>query len=121
MSTPAPASRSRSSATRIRGEYVIRTPTTATCASGLGLSLQNQAGCFNAPYLPIGTYNVTAQLTGLGTVKRQTVPVQLNQTTKQDFVIDPQVAESITVTADAPRIDVSDGEVKQTMRSEEIM
>ena len=78
-------------------------------------------GFYNATFLPTGRYRVTAELAGLGTQKRENVPVNLNQTTVQDFLIDPQMAESITVSAEAPRINVSDGEVKQTMRSEEIM
>ena len=81
----------------------------------------NEAGFFNAPFLPTGPYVVSAELTGLGSARRENVPVNLNQTTVQDFAIDPQVSETITVNADAPRINVSDGEVKQTMRSSEIM
>jgi hypothetical protein len=80
----------------------------------------NDNGFFSAPYLPIGRYSVNAQLAGLGSGRRQGVPINLNETTRQDFVIDPQVSESITVSADAPRINVTDGEVKQTMRSTEI-
>ena len=78
-------------------------------------------GRFNAPFLPVGRYRVTAELAGLGSQRRDNVPVNLNQTTVQDVVIDPQMAESITVSADAPRVNVTDGEVKQTMNSEEIM
>src|SRR5688500_18107100 len=78
-------------------------------------------GFFNAPFLPVGRYLVAAELEGLGTMRRDNVPVNLNQTTVQDFVIDPAMSETITVNADAPRINVTDGEIKQTMRSEEIM
>ncbi len=81
----------------------------------------NGEGFFNAPFLPVGRYNVTAELSGMGTARHQNAPVNLNETTVQDFVIDPQVSESITVNADAPRINVTDGEVKQTLRGEEIM
>ena len=78
-------------------------------------------GFYNAPFLPIGRYRIAAELSGLGTMRREGVPVNLNQTTVQDFVIDPQMSETITVNAEAPRINVTDGEIKQTMRSEEIM
>ncbi len=78
-------------------------------------------GFFNAPFLPIGRYRLAAELAGLGTMRRERVPVNLNQTTVQDFIIDPQMSETITVNAEAPRINVTDGEIKQTMRSEEIM
>jgi hypothetical protein len=81
----------------------------------------NESGFFNAPFLPIGRYTVTAELAGLGSARRADVPVNLNQTTRQDFAIDPQMSETITVNAEAPRINVTDGEVKQTMRATEIM
>ena len=81
----------------------------------------NNEGFFNAPFLPVGRYRIAAELAGLGTMRRDNVPVNLNQTTVQDFVIDPQLSETITVNAEAPRINVTDGEIKQTMRSEEIM
>ncbi len=81
----------------------------------------NGSGFFNAPFLPVGRYNVDAELAGLGSARRQNVPVNLNETTRQDVVVDPQMAESITVNAEAPRINVTDGEIKQTMRAEEIM
>lgn len=81
----------------------------------------NEAGFFNAPFLPIGRYDVLAELSGFGGSRRSDVRVELNQTTVQDFLLDPAVTEAVTVTADAPRINVSDGEIKQTIRSSEIM
>ncbi len=81
----------------------------------------DSAGFFNAPFLPIGRYNVEAQLGGFGMQTRQNVRVDLNQTVVQDFILGMALAESVTVTADAPRINVADGEIKQTLRAEEIM
>jgi outer membrane receptor protein involved in Fe transport len=81
----------------------------------------NEAGFFNAPFLPIGRYEVYGELSGFGAARRSDVRVDLNQTTVQDFILDPAVTEAVTVTADAPRINVSDGEIKQTIRSSEIM
>ena len=81
----------------------------------------DKAGSYNAPYLQIGRYNVQAELSGFGTTRRQNVRVDLNETAVQDFILDPAaVQETVTVSADAPRIDVADGEVKQTMRAREI-
>jgi len=78
-------------------------------------------GFYNAPFLPVGPYDVQADLSGFGPVRRTNVRVDLNTTTVQDFALDPAVSETVTVVADAPRINVTDGEIKQTMRSEEIM
>ncbi|HYC93931.1 MAG TPA: carboxypeptidase regulatory-like domain-containing protein [Thermoanaerobaculia bacterium] len=81
----------------------------------------NEAGFYNAPFLPIGRYDVLAELAGFGVARRSNVRIELNETTVQDYLLDPAVTESVTVTADAPRINVSDGEIKQTIRSAEIM
>jgi len=80
----------------------------------------DKAGFYNAPFLPLGRYNVQAELAGFGTIRHQNVGVDLNQTVVQDFVLAPALQETVTVAADAPRIDVSDGEVKQTFRAKEI-
>lgn len=81
----------------------------------------NETGFYNAPFLPVGRYDVHAELAGFGTTRRSNVRVDLNTTVVQDFTLDPSMAEEVTVVADAPRINVTDGEIKQTMRSEEIM
>ena len=78
-------------------------------------------GFYNAPFLPVGRYNVRAELSGFGTQTRQNVRVDLNQTVVQDFVLGPTLSETVTVNALAPRLNVTDGEIKQSMRSDEIM
>src|SRR5689334_2203009 len=40
----------------------------------------DKAGFYNAPFLPIGRYNVQAELSGFGTMRHQNVGVDLNQT-----------------------------------------
>ncbi|HUP49640.1 MAG TPA: carboxypeptidase-like regulatory domain-containing protein, partial [Thermoanaerobaculia bacterium] len=59
----------------------------------------NMQGFFSAPFLPVGRYRVSAELSGFGTMARQNVPVNLNQTTIQDFMIDPAISETITVSS----------------------
>lgn len=81
----------------------------------------NDTGFFSAPFLPAGRYVVAAELSGFGAMRRQNVRIELNQTTVQDFALTPAVSDTVTVTADAPRINVADGEIKQTLRTEEIM
>ena len=81
----------------------------------------NEAGFYSAPFLPAGRYNVSASLEGLGSAQRPDVRIELNETTVQDFAIAPAVSETVTVTADAPRINVTDGEIKQTLSADEIM
>jgi len=81
----------------------------------------DKGGFYSATFLPTGRYNVQAELAGFGTMRRNNVRVDLNQTVVQDFILDPAMTETVTVNANVPHIDVSDGEIKQTMRSEEIM
>jgi hypothetical protein len=81
----------------------------------------NEAGFFSATFLPIGRYAVTADLAGFGRVVRDGVQVGLNETRVVDLVLDPQLTQSVTVTADAPPINTTNGEVKGSMTAEEIM
>src|SRR5438552_2218855 len=71
----------------------------------------DKSGTYNAPFLQIGRYNVQAELSGFGSMRHNDVRLDLNETAVQDFVLDPAVQETVTVAADAPRIDVTDGEV----------
>src|ERR1051325_8259579 len=66
-------------------------------------------GFYNATFLSVGRFNVQAELSGFGTMRHNNVPVDLNSTVVQDFILNPAVTETVTVNADAPRIDVTDG------------
>lgn len=97
------------------------TVTIRNMATGLErVVVTNEAGFFSAPFIPIGRYTVAAELANFGSAQRSNVRVELNETTVQDFVLAPTLAESVTVTAEAPRINVTDGEIKQTLRADEI-
>jgi len=84
------------------------------------VAVTEKDGSYNAPFLQIGRYDVQAELSGFGSLRHTGVRVELNQTAVVDFILDPALQESVTVTADAPRIDVADGEVKQNLRATEI-
>src|SRR5215212_3901804 len=85
------------------------------------VTLTNERGFYRAPFLPIGRYRVQAELGGFGTMVRENVPIQLNGTTVQNFTLGPSMSETVTVSADEPRSNVTDAEVKQTMTAREIM
>lgn len=85
------------------------------------VTVTNEKGFYSAPFLPVGRYRVTAELAGLGTTTANNVGVELNTTTVRNFALAPQLSETVTVNADAPHIDVTDAEIKQTMTSREIM
>jgi len=78
-------------------------------------------GFYSAPFLQIGRYSVTAALPGFGTVTRNGVQVNLNDTRVVDFKLDPRMTQSVTVTADAAPINVTSGEIKGSLTAEQIM
>jgi Carboxypeptidase regulatory-like domain/TonB dependent receptor len=81
----------------------------------------NEGGIYQAPYLPIGRYTITATLTSFGTITRAGIQLGLNETRVVDFRLDPKVTESVTVTGDAPPINRTDGTIKGSLTAEEIM
>src|SRR5437773_7047227 len=85
------------------------------------VTLSNEKGYYSAPFLPVGKYRVSAELSGFGTATLNNVGIELNTTTVKNFAIAPQMAETVTVNAEAPHIDVTDAEIKQTMTAKEIM
>ncbi|HEX9368890.1 MAG TPA: carboxypeptidase regulatory-like domain-containing protein, partial [Vicinamibacterales bacterium] len=78
-------------------------------------------GFYSAPFLQIGPYSVTAALAGFGTVTRARIQLNLNETRVVDFKLDPRVTQSVTVTADAPPINLTSGETKGSLTAEQIM
>jgi len=82
----------------------------------------NAVGFYSAPYLPIGRYTVTARLDGFQTVVREGVQVSLNDTRVLNFEQGPSgVAETLTVTGAAPRVNSTNAEVKSVLTEEQII
>jgi hypothetical protein len=81
----------------------------------------NEKGYYLAPFLPLGVYRVTASLASFGTVVRERVEVTLNTTRVADFQLDPKITDVVTVTAEAPRINTNNAEVKQGLNAEQIL
>src|SRR5947208_20194 len=66
------------------------------------------AGVFRAPLLPVGTYEVTAALTGFATTKRPSLTLGIGQVLRADLTLKVASAqEEITVTAEAPVIEAT--------------
>jgi hypothetical protein len=76
----------------------------------------NEAGYFQMPFMPLGIYEVTAQLKGFTTVIAKNIQVTLNKTTTVTLTLKlSAVQESITVTDVAPLIDVSSGQIRRSI------
>ena len=68
----------------------------------------NSAGRFQAPFLPPGTYDVRAELTGFTTVTQKDIFVRLGQRSRLTFTLAVSaVQETIEVIGTSPVIDLS--------------
>ncbi len=81
----------------------------------------NGDGIYSAPFLQIGRYRVKAELAGFGTVTREGIDLRLNDTRVVDIKLDPRVTQAVTVTAEAPPINVTNAEIKGSLTAEQIM
>src|SRR5262249_37506809 len=78
-------------------------------------------GFYAAPFLPIGTYTVSAGLSGFTTIVREQVRITLNRAQVADFQLKPAArAETVTVMGAAPPINSTNAEVKSTLSEQEI-
>ncbi|HSN67704.1 MAG TPA: carboxypeptidase-like regulatory domain-containing protein, partial [Thermoanaerobaculia bacterium] len=82
----------------------------------------NENGAFSAPFVPIGKYTLRAELAGMNPSEKSNVDVGLNHTRVVDFKLGVSgVAETITVTAEEPRINQVNAEIKATLTEVEII
>lgn len=81
----------------------------------------NESGFYQAPFVQLGRYTVTASLQGFGTISREGIRVALNDTAVVDFKLHPAVTDTVTVVAEAPQISLTRAEVKSSLTSEQIM
>ena len=78
---------------------------------GTGIVRETQTdakGVYRAPLLPVGTYEVTAALTGFATTKRPSLTLNIGQVLNADLTLKVASAqEEVTVTAEAPIVEPS--------------
>lgn len=86
----------------------------------LRTTVTNGEGFFQIPFVPIGRYRVSTELSGFGR-KLNEIEVRLNSSTVANFTLTPAVAEEVVVTADAPRINTTSGTIQSSLTSEQIM
>ncbi|MGZ7031790.1 MAG: carboxypeptidase regulatory-like domain-containing protein, partial [Thermoanaerobaculia bacterium] len=68
--------------------------------------VSDSQGNFRFPNLSPGTYGLKAELAGYGSSVRQGINVSIGANADVTMMLNPSVAESITVTAEAPLLDV---------------
>jgi hypothetical protein len=69
-------------------------------------TVTNAEGAFRFPNLSPGNYTVKAELSGFGTATRAGLTVQVGQNADITMTLNASMAESITVTAESPLLDV---------------
>lgn len=69
-------------------------------------TVSDAVGNFRFINLSPGTYSLRAELAGYGTATRSGISVRVAQNADVTILLNPSVAESITVTAEAPLLDV---------------
>jgi hypothetical protein len=81
----------------------------------------NESGLYRAPLLSLGTYRVGAELQGFKKFEQTGVSLRAGQTAVIDVALSVgAVAETITVTADAPLVDLAKIEQGRTLSEAEI-
>lgn len=86
-------------------------------ATGLVTSLEtNEHGIYQAVYLPLGTYEITAEAKGFKRVVRDNVEVRVNDRLDVNIVLEVgQASEIITVTAESPLLETSSASTGQVV------
>ena len=92
--------------------------------TGTGLTrvvTTNEAGYYRAQLLPLGTYQVSAEIPGFTRFAQDGVVLTAGMTARVDVVLDlGQVRESVTVSADAPVVQPGKIELGRVLDSREI-
>jgi hypothetical protein len=81
----------------------------------------NESGLYRAPLLPLGTYRASAELQGFKKIEQTGVRLSAGQTAVINItLIVGAIAETVTVTADAPLVDIGKIEQGRTLTEAEI-
>jgi hypothetical protein len=92
---------------------------TNSTRGGTFTEVTDSSGVYRMPSLPAGKYVVTAKLEGFNPSNVSNVNLTLGQILKVDHTMRVGVAESITVTAEAPLVDVKQSASSTSVRAEE--
>jgi hypothetical protein len=81
----------------------------------------NESGLYRAPLLPLGAYRITAELQGFKKYEQTGIQLGAGQTAVIDVALEVgDLAETISVTADAPVVDTARVDAGRTLNENEI-
>src|SRR5579871_5353201 len=79
-------------------------------------TLTNETGAYHVPFLPPGTYRITAEKPGLKTVVRTGLVLEVDQVATVDFTMEVgAVSERVEVTGAAPLLDTQTSSIGQVV------
>jgi len=79
--------------------------------------ITDEAGAYNAPSLPPGTYRIRAELSGFKTTERPTVVLEVGKELKIDLTLEPgAISEKVTVTDEVPMVESANAVLGGTLQ-----
>jgi outer membrane receptor protein involved in Fe transport len=85
---------------------------------GTRTALTGETGTYRFTALPPGTYSVTAEMDSFQTESRDDLQVTISGTATADFVLYPTFSERVTVSSDAPLVDVTSSSAGTTFTAD---
>lgn len=83
--------------------------------------ISGSVGDYTIPNLPPGNYKISAQSKGFATAVVENSQVQVEQTTRVDFTLNPgQTAQEVVVTGEAPLVQSTTSDLGQVIESNQI-
>ncbi len=84
-------------------------------------TITSATGAYVMPALPIGVYNVTAELAGFTTVSKQGIRLSVGEAASLDFTLKvATIAETITVQGEAPLVDTKKSELAGSVEQRQV-
>ncbi len=85
-------------------------------------TVTSASGNYDAPLLPPGRYNVSAELSGFRKIEKTGLVLQVNQSARIDFKLElSTVEESVQVTGLAPLVDTADSSMRQVVDQTQVV
>ena len=99
-----------------KGSAVPGATISATGAQGTMATRSGPDGSFRIPFLKVGTYDIKVEMPGYATMIMKDVQIALNRRTSLPILLSSGRVETVTVTAQAPLIDVKQTSVGSNIK-----
>lgn len=95
---------------------------TSAATGALRTSTSDASGGFLFPLLPVGSYNLTVELTGFRKFQRTNILVQANENVRADAILEVgNLTESVTVESTAAQIETRSATLNHTVDSKSVV